>query len=287
VSGPPIRAVGVVIPARDEEHHIGRCLRSVRRALRNLPACVDTSVAVVLDRCRDRTPQRVTALLRTWPQASAMRVTAVEGVRVAKALGADTGSTTAHIVRGSGVGALRHVGALHALRPLRLHPLSATWLLTTDADTTVPPDWALAHLRYAAGGAMGVAGVAELADPTELPPDVRGRYQDLLVEGIDGVRHSHVYGANLGVRADAYVAAGGFPGNGSGEDHALWDSLRKAGFRLVQPTAVRVRTSARTRGRASGGLADLLRTLHAESPIPMSPTLSPTLSPTPMSAPPG
>jgi hypothetical protein len=34
----PITAVGVVVPAHDEQERIGACLRSVRRALDRLPA---------------------------------------------------------------------------------------------------------------------------------------------------------------------------------------------------------------------------------------------------------
>jgi hypothetical protein len=68
-----------------------------------------------------------------------------------------------------------------------------------------------------------------------------------------------VYGANLGVRADAYLAVGGFPPVGAGEDAALWRALAAAGLPTASPTSVRVRTSGRLHGRARGGLADLLR----------------------------
>ena len=77
-----------------------------------------------------------------------------------------------------------------------------------------------------------------------------------------GDTHRHVYGANLGVRADAYLAVGGFPPDGPGEDHGLWRRLGAAGYSLAQPTGVRVRTSARLHGRADDGLAGLLRSLH-------------------------
>jgi LmbE family N-acetylglucosaminyl deacetylase len=77
-----------------------------------------------------------------------------------------------------------------------------------------------------------------------------------------GAEHRHVYGANLGVRADAYLAVGGFPADGAGEDHGLWERLRAAGYPLVSPASPRVTTSARLHGRAEGGLADLLLSLQ-------------------------
>jgi hypothetical protein len=167
-------------------------------------------------------------------------------------------------VAGSGVGAVRDLGVRLTLERLRPQPLDATWLLHTDADTTVPPDWALAHLRHARAGACGVAGLADLRGGNRLSITAQRQYHALVSNGLDGDRHMHVYGANLGVRADAYVAVGGFPADGPGEDHGLWRRLDEAGYRLTCPTILRVRTSARLRGRAAGGLADLLRSLDSD-----------------------
>jgi glycosyltransferase involved in cell wall biosynthesis len=241
-----ISAVGVVVPARDEEERIGRCLHSVRRALASLPRGVATALAVVLDRCSDDTPERVTALVANWPEALVVPVTAGSSVRAT----------------GRGVGALRDLGLRHVLARLAAHPPAGTWLLSTDADTSVPADWALAHLRCAAAGAHAVAGLADLATSERLAADALMRYRAIVDDGLRGATHHHVYGANLGVRADAYLAGGGFPRDGAGEDHGLWRRLRAAGHTLAQPVGLRVQTSARLHGRAEGGLAHLLRTLH-------------------------
>jgi glycosyltransferase involved in cell wall biosynthesis len=264
VTATPIEAVAVIVPARNEQEYVGACLRSIRRALDELPAGIATTVTIVLDRCVDRTPDRVGALIERWPQASALWVAAVGGVAAVgvRRAGTAAGPEPAYIVAGSGVGALRDLGVRDALARLVAHPPAATWLLSTDADTTVAPDWALAHLELAGTGACGVAGVAELAGDAPLSPDARRRYRAIVDGGLDDDRHRHVYGANLGVRADAYLRVGGFPADGAGEDHGLWHRLRCAGYPLVAPTAVRVQTSARTRGRAAGGLADLLLALH-------------------------
>ena len=96
--------------------------------------------------------------------------------------------------------------------------------------------------------------------------DALRHYRALVERGMHGDTHRHVYGANLGVRADAYLDVGGFPPDGAGEDHGLWGRLRAAGYTLAQPVGVRVRTSARLHGRADGGLAGLLRSLHHPDP---------------------
>ena len=58
----PVTAVGVVVPARNEQDRITRCLASLRRALAHAPDGVATAVAVVLDRDRrdpgERRPAR-------------------------------------------------------------------------------------------------------------------------------------------------------------------------------------------------------------------------------------
>lgn len=154
------------------------------------------------------------------------------------------------------VGTLRHIGLQQVLRRLDGHPPDRVWLLSTDADTTVGPDWVRDHLRHADAGAHAVAGLADLDGA--LDPPAAAAYDRILREGERGGGHTHVYGANLGVRADAYLAVGGFPAVPHGEDHALATRLRAAGYRLVTALDGRVRTSARTRGRAPGGLADLL-----------------------------
>lgn len=221
-----ITAVGVVVPAHDEAQHIGACLRSVLAAL---PPGLDAAVCAVLDRCTDGTAEHVP-----------------DGVDVIRN------------DRAVPVGVLRDRGLRRALSRLAAHPRERVWLLSTDADTVVGPDWVRDHLRHAHTGADAVAGLADLDDPATLSPAARRAYGRLLRDGhhVDG--HAHVYGANLGIRADAYLAVGGFPAPQHGEDHALAVRLRAAGFRLVTALDGRVRTSARTRGRASGGLADLL-----------------------------
>jgi hypothetical protein len=73
--------------------------------------------------------------------------------------------------------------------------------------------------------------------------------------------HPHVHGANLGIRASAYLAAGGFPPLRTAEDHALLAAAIRAGFMVAQASDIAVETSGRRLARAPRGFGDLLRTL--------------------------
>jgi glycosyltransferase involved in cell wall biosynthesis len=240
-----IDAVGVVIPARDEERRIGRCLDSVRRALSRVPDRVEARLCVVLDSCTDRTPWVVAGLLQGWLGAQVV--------------------TVRNRPPGAGVGLARDLGVRSLLRRLRPRGAERVWLLNTDADTTVPAGWVLEQLRYARGGAHGVAGLADLRGESRLSRIGQDRYREIVSLGVRGRTHNHVYGANLGVRADAYLRCGGFPAWGHGEEHQLWRAMADAGCQLRQPSDLRVSTSARIRGRAEGGLADLLRAIEASA----------------------
>jgi hypothetical protein len=138
------------------------------------------------------------------------------------------------------------------------HPIGSTWLATTDADTTVPPRWLVRQLAWEERGADGVAGLVDLADGDGLSRRAQRRWRELVDRAGIGIDHPHVHGANLGMRADVWLAAGGFSHCAVGEDHELWRRARQIGARLVGAPDIVVRTSARTSGRAPGGLAALL-----------------------------
>lgn len=233
-----ITAVGVVIPARDEVERVAACLRSLRRALLRAPG-VDCAVHLVLDRCTDGTAGVVSEMLAGRP-----------------------GWSWDVSIDDLPVGRLRDAGARVVLDRLAGHDRARTWLLSTDADTTVPPDWVVRHLDHARKGTAAVCGVVELSGGTPLPPDAAERYRRLVDAQRGRHRHTHVYGANLGVRADAYGAVGGFAPMATGEDRDLVTRLLAAGHPVAHPLDVRVRTSSRLDGRARGGLADLLSALH-------------------------
>jgi hypothetical protein len=105
-----------------------------------------------------------------------------------------------------------------------------------------------------------VAGVVAL-DPRTVTPDLMRGFRSTYV--VEGATHSHVHGANLGIRASAYSAAGGWcPFTVVGEDHGLWNRLEATGAATRQCTDLRVVTSGRITSRVEGGFATDLRALR-------------------------
>jgi glycosyltransferase involved in cell wall biosynthesis len=234
-----IEAVGVVVPAHDEETLLPSCLAALGRAARRLSVPVHLLVAA--DSCADRTAD------------------------VARACGARVIS-----VRARCVGAARAAGMTELLRLTAGPDPAAIWLATTDADTLVPPHWLQRQVEYAGQGWDVVLGTVTVADWSEHPPHVpaafAARYQS-------GDRpHPHVHGANIGIRAAAYQAAGGFPPLRTAEDHALLAAVAEAGCSILRACDLTVQTSARRRARAPHGFSHLLRTL---TPMPQNQLPSP------------
>jgi hypothetical protein len=155
------------------------------------------------------------------------------------------------------------------------------YLLTTDADTRVAPDWIVRQHAAFARGADVVAGMV-YDDPVEfrrLPTKLRrrgrleARYTWLLTEieaRLDPdpddpwPRHTMAPGASLGVRHSWYRRVGGVPMLACGEDRELVLRLAAAGARVRHCLQTRVVTSCRLEGRAPGGMADTMRQRIAE-----------------------
>jgi len=224
----------VVVPARDEEDRIGVCLDAVARAARPLRRRdVDVHVVVAADCCRDRTATVALNRLRGGGEVVSVR----------------TGSP----------GGARAAGAVRALSRRR-GPLERVWLANTDADTVVPATWLEDQLRLAEQGVAAVAGIVSVDSFAEHPPHVPIRWSSLY-DGPAHEPHPHIHGANLGVRADAYIAVGGWTARGSGEDQHLWRAIVRAGYRTASPRRLVVRTSGRSASRVRGGFADSLNVL--------------------------
>ena len=231
-SAAAIRAVGVVVPAHDEQQLLPACLASLRVAARH-PALerIEVHVIPVLDACSD--------------DSGAVARGALE-------------------VRARNVGVARAAGFAAVLAREAGRAPRELWLATTDADSTVPADWLAEQVRLASLGAEVVAGTVEVQDWSEQPPVVRERFARSY--GAPGQGHLHVHGANLGMSAAAYLDAGGVPPLALAEDQALVDALRVRARRLVATGRIRVTTSGRRESRTTGGFADHLRGLAGRPP---------------------
>ena len=240
-----VRRVTVVVPARNEERLIGRCLRGLdgaRRRLGRRRPDVEVEVVVVLDAGTDRTADIVT-------HHGDVTLLTVE----AACVGAARQAGIRHVLEG-GHGDDGPAGSVDPVDLLGHLDHGTHWVTNTGADSVVPSSWLLEQLAIAEAGHDVVVGLVE-PDPSELGADVlarwRGRHR--LVEG-----HDHVHGANLAFRLSTYVAAGGFEPLPVHEDVRLVERMRTGGARVVATARVRVRTSARTTGRAPQGFAGYL-----------------------------
>ncbi len=224
-------ALAVVIPARNERERLPRCLAALcaaDHALRQqMSLAPPTRVVVVLDRCSDGSR----AVVDQWP-----------GV---EALTRDYGN----------VGAARAAGADHAMTS------DATavpdWIASTDADSAVPVDWLVHQMMHAMADTDLLLGLVQ-PDPHELQPSGMARWRSRyhLKDG-----HSHVHGANMGIRTAMYRRAGGFPPVAEHEDVVLAGHIGRLGGRVVSTARSPVLTSGRTDGRTPGGVAGYLRSI--------------------------
>ena len=220
----------VLIPARDEETLLPRCIASVLRACYALPENVTFDIVVVVDSSSDGTLAIAERMLSGHGR---VLVTSAGSVGIARALATQT-ALNAH------KGDPRHC-----------------WLANTDADCEVPEDWLLQQWRLAANGAQAVAGIVDVEDFSDHLPGVDKRFRETYLISDDG-SHPHVHGANIGMRADVYLQAGGWSSHRTAEDHDLWNRLTLFGCRKRSVAKLKVLTSGRRVGRAPDGFAAAL-----------------------------
>lgn len=244
----------VAIPARNEAALLPRLIAALARqtVTRWLPGRLE--VVVVLNNTTDGSREALRAAEGLTPELDLI----VEDIAYP--------AQHAHV----GTARRRAMAIAARLRPTGV-------LLTTDADAVPADDWIEANLRAIAGGADLVGGRIT-GDPEEearFGPGFRRRarlharhraLRDELAALIDPLphdpwpRHQDHTGASLATRAEVHDALGGIDALPFREDLAFVAKARAAGYRLVHPLDVRVMVSARTQGRAPGGMADCLRT---------------------------
>lgn len=238
-----IRHVAVVIPVHNEQQLLPGALAAVRAAadvLQEHHPAIDVTVLVTLDSCTDGSAAVAARLAAMDSRISVLQVSF------------------------RSVGRSRRAGIRAALQASSGNGLPYAspqlWLANTDADSCVPENWLLRQMELADRGADAVLGTVE-PDPDCTDGDLLRRWHTRhpLGEG-----HPHVHGANLGVRASAYVLAGGFPRLQSHEDRALAERLRKHGSTVWSTDTIRVRTSGRTDARAPHGFGGYLLALARE-----------------------
>ncbi|MET0811870.1 MAG: glycosyltransferase [Microbacterium sp.] len=219
--------VGVVVPVHDEEELLEGCLASILAAAGAVPALV----VVVLDACTDASGE----IAARFP-VTILRIDA------------------------HNVGAARRAGAAHVLRVFGHRNAGRTWIANTDADSTVPANWIEHQAALAHVGADVMTGAVR-PDLGALTPDHAELW---LRTHPPGQPNGNVHGANLGIRASIYLAAGGFAPLPEHEDIDLVARAVDVGAVVVSTDECTVETSARFVGRTPGGYAGYLRALDAE-----------------------
>ncbi|NQX16209.1 glycosyltransferase family 2 protein [Rathayibacter sp. VKM Ac-2857] len=230
-----IEHVLAVVPAHDEEERIGDAVASVLRSAEQLALAhpsVVVRLIVVADGCTDATVERA-------------RAAGAEVLELARC----------------GVGAARAAGIAYALGTVSA-PDDLVWVANTDADTVVPQDWLLEHVEHARLHDALVGTVRP--DPADLSPEMYRRWRRTR-EREESI--GSIHGANLGVRASAYLAAGGFGGEPLHEDVLLVERLHAAGARVGATDRGEVTTSGRRRNRVDGGYGPYLHDRFAAAPV--------------------
>ncbi|WP_419539864.1 glycosyltransferase [Methylobacterium oryzae] len=242
----------VAVPVRNEEERIVACLKAIDG--QEGPGAERIGVVLFLNNCTDGTEALVSALVPTLSIPVRVRIENFSGAHAGWARRRAMDAAAAWLGDAGNAGII----------------------LSTDADSRVPPDWVARNRAAIEAGADAVAGRVELdaAEAALLPPSLpaRGRLEDtydaLITEAEARIDpdphdpwpcHRTAIGATLAVTRRAYCAVGGMPEIPLGEDGAFIARLLEHGLRVRHATDVCVTISARLAGRAPGGVADTIR----------------------------
>lgn len=222
--------IAVLIPASNEQDLLPRCLTSIKEAGRLVESFASVDIVLAVDHSVDQTRS------------------------IGQAMLADSGIVVE--TDGGIVGEARARAAQVALdRYEGRHDLC--WLVNTDADSFVPEGWLQSHLKLAQRGVHAIAGTVDVDTFKEYASFVKDRFRRSYLISADG-SHPHVHGTNFGIRADWYLRAGGWSSLATGEDHDLWNRLKRMGAKRASVSHIEVVTSGRRIGRAPNGFAATL-----------------------------
>lgn len=248
--------VSVIIPAKDEAHHLPAALAALAaqtdRHGRPLPA-ESFEVIVLANNCTDDTAAVVRQAARSFPRLA---------LHVAELW---LPPEEAH------VGCARRL--LMDAAWVRLESggrAGAGIIASTDADTRVALNWLAVIQDEIAAGAAAVGGriLTEMPDPALRSLrrlQARDTAYHQLCARLEGLvdpapadpwpRHHQHFGASLALTTAAYGQVGGLPEVRFLEDEALCRALRRYDLIIRHSPEVQVLTSARRQGRVEVGLS--------------------------------
>jgi glycosyltransferase involved in cell wall biosynthesis len=237
----------VAIPAKDEAEELPGCLAALAAQKGYLP----DAVVLCLNNCTDGSASLVRRLILSFP------VHVIE-------TSLPPGQASVGVARRTAMEKAAEIAGPDGI------------LLTTDADGRTREDWLAHNLDAISRGADAVAGQVEIEpEGAKLIPahlhaiDARECAYAALLDEIQALlnpdpadpwpRHDEHSGASIAVTVDAWRRAGGIPDVSLAEDRAFIDRLRLVDARIRHEPGVSVVVSARTVGRAEGGMADTMR----------------------------
>lgn len=202
-----IPSISIIVPARNEEDNIARCIESLQAAIEHIDA---VEIIIVNDRSTDRTGELIDALAQLDPRIRPLH---------------RTSASTDRNLQGK-PGALQY-GIDHAVGDI---------ILLTDADCTVDPQWVTAMSEPFADLTVGmVCGFTTIRPdgPFATIQDVEWLYTHTMARaGLQNGTPLGCFGNNMALRRSAMTAIGGY---GSipfslTEDLALLQAMAARGF---------------------------------------------------------
>ena len=262
---PPLAScrVSVVIPVRNEAENLPAVIQALANQVDgkgNLLASNSYEILLLANNCTDDTVEVVRRLSACYPRLQLQIIQ----VSIPKEI--------AH------VGRARQMVMDEAYRRLSLIGRQNRIIASTDGDTQVASNWISSLVNEFDQGVDAVGGriITCQSRILDITPKVSLYYLRRIAHAYLSAqiecfldpqvhdcwpRHFQYYGANMAVSAEMYGHIGGLPLVKTEEDVALYQQLKLVDARIRHSPDVRVLTSARRVGRATGGLAELLEML--------------------------
>ena len=242
----------IVIPVKNEEEYIGKCLTSLAEQINLNGDALDLNefeILILANNCEDQSVNLIKAFQK---KNAEIRLFFVE---------LNLSPPQANI------GFVRRLLMEEAYK--RLIYNKGGIILTTDGDTVVAPDWIAQTENEIKNGADAVGGRIFI-DPTELDNHTRfiheqdEKYQ-LLLANLEAKiltnkydpfpRHHQHFNGSFAVTTACYEKSGGIPHVPHLEDCAYFDRLQEIDAKVRHSPHVKVYTSGRCVGRTEIGLS--------------------------------
>ncbi len=252
----PALQVSVIVPVRNEAHHLARTLEALRlqQDPTGKPLHPSTyEVLVLVNNCTDASLAIAQSYQKRNPGFS-LHIAHIKLPRPKANIG-----TVRRLLMDEAHRRLLSVGNLTGI------------IASTDGDTVVDPQW-IHHIQNEIALGADAVGGRTLTHPDRNPVrrfHLRDVTYRTLVARLESQldpcahdpwpRHFQHFGANMAVTCSAYERAGRLPEVPYLEDDAFFKALARVDARVRKSPLVKVTTSARMQGRVAIGFSEQLR----------------------------